>query len=233
LYHCSVADLLIDIEDFRIRDSVHQARETLRTLEKSVPRNGTKIDTHGTSVGEEGDQTQTSLDLANQIQEIDVHELSMMASLWVKQFDSSVNHSSLLFKLSFALTLAAANPLLGRTENMEMPPPASNGALELDGIWRSRYSYFSSGRGQEFDSTHYAVLRQSGQQVTVESLPHPTGSKFRLNLTVDGFTVTGTWVEHTSPTGYYKGAIYRCPFTGPVELGRRLKSGSWWTVGDR
>ena len=58
------------------------------------------------------------------------------------------------------------------------------------------------------------MFRQSGQQVTGESLPHPAGSKIRLNLAVDGFTVTGTWVEHTSPTGYYKGAIYR----GAIQL---------------
>ncbi len=135
-----------------------------------------------------------------------------MASIWVKRFHSSINHSSLLFKLSFALTLAAANPL-GRTGDV-MPPPASNGTPELGGIWRSQYSYFSSGRGQEFAGTHYMVFRQSGQQITAESLPHPTGSRCSLSLTVDGFTVTGTWVEHTSPTGYYKGAIYR----GAIQL---------------
>lgn len=214
LYHCRVADLLIDIEDFRVRDAVHRARKTVRALEESVSRNAVSAGSHGTIVDEEDDRAGTSIDLASRIQEMDVRELSMMASVWVKRFDSSVNHSSLLFKLSFALTLAAANPLLGRTEDMEMPPPAANSALELGGIWRSRYSYFSSGRGQEFDSTHYVVLRQSGQQVTAESLPHPTGSKFRLNLTVDGLSVTGTWVEHTSPTGYYKGAIYR----GAIQL---------------
>jgi hypothetical protein len=214
LYHCRVTDLLIDSEDFRIRDAVHRARETLRAFEKSVSRNGTNTDIQETVIDEGDDRAQTSINLASQIQEMDVRELSMMASSWVKRFDSLVNHNSLLFKLSFALTLAAANPPLGRTEDMEMPHPASNGALELGGIWRSRYSYFSSGRGQEFDSTHYVVLRQNGQQVTAESLPHPTGSKFRLNLTVDGLTVTGTWVEHTSPTGYYKGAVYR----GAIQL---------------
>lgn len=144
---------------------------------------------------------------------MDVRDLAMMASIWVRRLDSSVNRSSLLFKLSFALTLAAASPL-ERAGDFEMPPPASNGIFEPGGIWRSRYSYFSSGRGQEFDSTHYVVFRQSGQQVTAESLPHPSGSKFSLSLTVDGFILTGTWVEHTSPTGYYKGAIYR----GAIQL---------------
>jgi hypothetical protein len=214
LYHCRVVDLIIDSEDFRVRDVVHRTRETLHTLEKSVSGDEISTGIHETIIGEDDDRAQTSIDLASRIEEMDVRELSMMASSWVKRFDSSVNHSSLLFKLSFALTLAAANPSLGRTEDMEMPPSVSNGALEFGGIWRSRYSYFSSGRGQEFDSTHYVVVRQNGQQVTAESLPHPTGSKFRLNLTVDGLTVTGTWVEHTSLTGYYKGAIYR----GAIQL---------------
>ena len=213
LYHCHIADLLTDSEDFRARDSAHRTRETLHALEKSASLNGTNADIYETIIDDGDDRARTSIDLVNRIQETDVRELAQMASIWVKRLHSSINHSSLLFKLSFALTLAAANPL-GRTGDVEMPPPASNGTLELGGIWRSQYSYFSSGRGQEFAGTHYMVFRQSGQQITAESLPHPTGSRCSLSLTVDGFTITGTWVEHTSPTGYYKGAIYR----GAIQL---------------
>jgi hypothetical protein len=213
LYHCHIADLLTDSKDFRAQDAMHRARENLDTLEKSISLNGTNTVIHETIIGEDDDRVQPLTDLVNRVQETDVNELAMMASTWVKRFGSSVNHSSLLFKLSFALTLAAANPL-GKPDDVEMPPPTSNGTLDLGGIWRSRYSYFSSGRGQEFDSTHYVVFRQTGQQITAESLPHPTGSKIRLNLAVDGFTITGTWVEHTSPTGYYRGAIYR----GAIQL---------------
>lgn len=214
LYHCHIADLLADSKDFRAKDAVHRARETLGALEKSISFNVTSAAAYETIIDEENGGAQTSTDLVSRIQETDVRDLAMMASIWAKRLDSSVNPSSLLFKLSFALTLAAANPL-GETGKFDMPPPpASNRALDLGGIWRSRYSYFSSGRGQEFDSTHYVMFRQSGQQVTAESLPHPTGSKFSLSLTVDGFILTGTWVEHTSPTGYYKGAIYR----GAIQL---------------
>jgi hypothetical protein len=213
LYHCHIADLLTDSKDFRAQDAVHRARETLGALQKSVANNGTSGAIYETMADEEDDPAQISIDFVNRIQETDVRDLAMMASIWVKRLDSSANHNALLFKLSFALTLAAANPL-GRPGDSEMPPPASNGILELGGIWRSRYSYFSSGRGQEFDSTHYVMFRQNGQQVTAESLPHHTGSKFSLSLTLDGFILTGTWVEHTSPTGYYKGAIYR----GAIQL---------------
>lgn len=213
LYQCHVADLLTDGKDFRTQDALHRARETLGALQKSISINGPSAAICETIIDEGGDRAQTSSDLVNRIQEMDVRDLAMMASIWVRRLHSSVNHSSVLFKLSFALTLAAASPL-GRMGDFEMPPPASNGILELGGIWRSRYSYFSSGRGQEFDSTHYVMFRQSGQQVTAESLPHPSGSKFSLSLAVDGFILTGTWVEHTSPTGYYKGAIYR----GAIQL---------------
>jgi hypothetical protein len=214
LYHCHVADLLADSQDFRAQDAAHRARETLGAVANSVSFSGTNDAVYETIVNEDGgDRAHTSVDLVSRIEETDVRDLAMMASMWVKRLGSSVNPSSLLFKLSFALTLAAANPR-GETGGFDMPPPPSNGTLDLTGIWRSRYSYFSSGRGQEFDSTHYVMFRQSGQQVTAESLPHPTGSKFSLSLTVDGVILTGTWVEHTSPTGYYKGAIYR----GAIQL---------------
>ncbi|MDQ3901639.1 MAG: hypothetical protein M3319_14780, partial [Actinomycetota bacterium] len=209
MYHCHVADLLADSQDFRAQDAAHRARETLGAVANSVSFSGTNDAVYETIVNEDGgDRAHSSVGLVSRIEETDVRDLAMMASMWVKRLGSSVNPSSLLFKLSFALTLAAANPR-GETGGFDMPPPPFNGTLDLTGIWRSRYSYFSSRRGQEFDSIHYVMFRQSGQQVTAESLPHPTGSKFSLSLTVDGVILTGTWVEHTSPTGYYKGAIYR------------------------
>jgi len=30
-----------------------------------------------------------------------------------------------------------------------------------------------------------------------------------MRLMVDGMTANGSWEEETSPTGYYKGAVYR------------------------
>jgi hypothetical protein len=69
--------------------------------------------------------------------------------------------------------------------------------------------YYSSSRNEELESTHYVLIRQEGQQLFVESLPDSTGSKLNLDLMIDGFTATGSWKEHTSPTGHYKGAVYR------------------------
>ena len=39
-------------------------------------------------------------------------------------------------------------------------------------------------------------------------------SLLTLDLTVDDSVVTGTWIERTSPTGYYNGAVYR----GAIQL---------------
>src|SRR5690349_10965406 len=69
--------------------------------------------------------------------------------------------------------------------------------------------------------------------LSVESLPQSSGSVVTMNLTVDGLTATGTWEERTSPTGYYKGAVYR----GAIQLllapsGTRM-TGRWIGFGKR
>lgn len=163
---------------------------------------------------------------ANQIQEIDVHELAAR----VKQLAPPSEHSSLLLKLSFALAIAATSSL-SEQESSGVVPSGTNNALDLGGIWQSRYSYFNSGLGKEFDSTHHVIIRQNGKQLSVESLPDRSGSEVKLSLAVNGSTVGGTWEEKTSPSGYYQGAIYR----GAIQLvasqsGDRLV-GKWVSLG--
>jgi hypothetical protein len=86
---------------------------------------------------------------------------------------------------------------------------ADDEARDLAGVWRSEYTYYSNKRDQQFTGVHYVTIRQDGRTLTAESLPHTTGSRLALDLAVDGMTATGSWVESTSPTGYYKGAVYR------------------------
>jgi hypothetical protein len=52
-----------------------------------------------------------------------------------------------------------------------------------------------------------------------------------MTLSLDGLSATATWEEHTAPSGYYKGAVYR----GTMELlvapsGRQL-TGRWLGFG--
>lgn len=101
--------------------------------------------------------------------------------------------------------------------------PAGN----YSGVWLSRYEYYSSGRSDTFTSRHYVVLLQHGDRLTVRSLPGSSDSALTVDLTVDGSVITGTWIEQTSPDGYYRGARYH----GAIQLlaeptGRRL-AGKW------
>lgn len=95
------------------------------------------------------------------------------------------------------------------------------------GVWLSRYEYYSSSREAAFTGLHYVVLLQHGDRLTVRSLPGSAEGSLTMDLTVDGNVITGTWVEQTSPTGYYRGARYH----GAIQLlaeptGRRLV-GKW------
>lgn len=79
----------------------------------------------------------------------------------------------------------------------------------LTGIWRSRYTYVSSSRGnQEFASEHYVVLIQYGSNLQVRSLPRTATGRVAMDLTVNGQVVTGSWTEQTDPEGHYGGSVY-------------------------
>ncbi len=96
-----------------------------------------------------------------------------------------------------------------------------------EGVWFSRYQYYSSGREESFAGQHFVVLLQHGDRLTARSLPGSASSSLSLDLTVDGAVITGTWVEQTDPAGYYRGARYH----GAIQLlaeptGRRM-AGKW------
>lgn len=109
--------------------------------------------------------------------------------------------------------------------------PAQSGPARTgggySGVWLSRYRYYSSSREQEFESTHYVVILQHDDRLTVRSIHGPDTSLLTMDLGVDGNVITGTWVEETEAGGYYRGARYH----GAIQLlaeptGRRL-TGKW------
>jgi hypothetical protein len=212
LYECAIVDLLADSSDFRDRDMMHRAQTDLRRLPAAISSSGQTSE----QVSLNGNATPTDelAGFVTRLRDSDTSELATVANIWAQQADLNNNRRSLLLKLSFALTLAASMESGSPSSAPESDASISAGTLNLDGIWRSEYTYFSSGRQQEFTDVHYVVLRQSGQQLSIESLPHTTGSEVSLNLALDGLFATGTWQERTSPTGYYKGAIYR----GAIQL---------------
>lgn len=104
-------------------------------------------------------------------------------------------------------------------------PARPNGGYS--GVWLSRYRYYSSDRGQEFDNAHYVVILQHGDRLTIRSVHGPEKSLLTMDLTVDGSVLTGTWAEETEADSHYRGARYH----GAIQLlaeptGRRL-AGKW------
>jgi hypothetical protein len=128
--------------------------------------------------------------------------------------------------------MAAAMPE-GSADDSGADPSSGAESEALSGIWRSEYAYYSSGRGKQFSGVHYVVIRQQGPSLTIESLPHSTGSQLAMSLSLDGMTVTGTWEEQTSHTEYYKGAVYRGALQLLVSPSGGQMSGRWLGFGTR
>jgi transcriptional regulator with XRE-family HTH domain len=118
---------------------------------------------------------------------------------------------------------------------MRLPPPLPAAqqvpAGNYSGIWISRYDYVSSSREQQFTGLHHVVVQQDDNRISVRSLPKSANSSMGMDLTVDGNILTGTWVEDTDKTGYYRGKRYH----GAIQLiadgsGSRL-AGKWLGYG--
>jgi transcriptional regulator with XRE-family HTH domain len=120
--------------------------------------------------------------------------------------------------------------------DLEVRPPApvcgpGRAHGNYSGIWLSRYRYYSSSRGQQFDNDHHVLVLQHGDRLTVRSIHGPEKSLLTMDLVVDGSVVTGTWIEATEVDGFYRGARYH----GAIQLlaeptGRRL-TGKWLGFG--
>jgi transcriptional regulator with XRE-family HTH domain len=215
VYECSVADLLADYADFRHQDANHAARQQLQQLPATVNAGGPGLAILTT--------------LGERLKEIDVHELARMGAAWAQQLDGDLDRRALLLKLSAGLTLAAAMPVIADDDSAvrQATESASETDHRLAGIWHSRYIYQSSGRGGEFAGEHYVVLRTQNGRLVGQSLPHSTDSLLRLELSVEGSVATGTWSERTSPTGYYKGAVYHGTLQLLIDPMGRSMSGKW------
>jgi hypothetical protein len=245
LYECGVADMLSDCSDYRRLDRAQTVKEDLEALPVVVggvpeygtntaartPRNGSG-EIPGQAAGSGGAPSALAR-LASRIEEMDVHGLAGMVSRSIQELEFDGSRRAFLIKLSAGLALAAAVPALADHEPVEassdLAGPGSHG--QLSGIWLSKYSYFSSGRNESFQDLHYVVLRQQGNRLTGQSLPHTTDSKLHLELATDNSVVTGTWMEKTSPTGYYKGATYHGALQMLLDpMGRRMR-GKWLGFG--
>lgn len=211
LYECSVADLLSDGADFRSRDAAFNGYEAV-----AVPP---------------GRNARDVLPDFAQLDHLDVHELAQRAATWAQQNGDGIDRRSALLKLGAALSLAAASPVLAADAVPAHTPSGMRAHGDLSGIWHSAYVFPSTGRGTTFTGEHYVVLHQQGSRLIGQSVPHTTGSRLRLELAVEHAVATGTWREQTSPTGYYRGAVYHGTLQLVVDPAGRRMTGMWLGFG--
>jgi hypothetical protein len=140
--------------------------------------------------------------LAWQVDHLDLRQLTRAIDDWARRLPDD-QRRALLLKLSTAAAVAA-----GRSSSTPLSALGRGPApTELAGPWDSRYTYVSTGRGQEFDGTHRIVLRAERGRLVGTSDPTSKGT-LELDLAADGLLVTGNWTERTAPEGYYRGAVY-------------------------
>jgi hypothetical protein len=224
LYQCAVADLLVDCGDFRSRDDTYRAGQyaglipSVFTNASEQPEGKPAESSNGTHGGD--------LDqLVQFVEQADVHNLARMAAAWSNEIMPDETRRSVLLKLSAGLSLAAANPVLATLSPEQAAAPAS--ARDLAGIWHSRYTYPSSGRGEEFTGEHFVVLRHSSGGLTGQSLPNKEGSELDLHMSLERAVATGTWTERTALSGYYQGATYHGTIQLVVDPLGRTMAGKW------
>src|SRR5579862_6799703 len=79
---------------------------------------------------------------------------------------------------------------------------------DFSGIWHSVYHYKHPDLPGLSDSEHDVKILRKSDSIIVESLPNKENSYLIMKLRLDGNLATGTWEEHTSPTGAHKREIY-------------------------
>jgi hypothetical protein len=103
----------------------------------------------------------------------------------------------------------------------------------LNGLWLSRYGYFSTGRDANLQGEHTIRLHHIGSRLHGTTDPAAGESRLSLDLSVNGAIATGTWNERTAPTGYYRGAVYHGTIQLVVSPHARAMNGRWLGFGKK
>lgn len=102
---------------------------------------------------------------------------------------------------------------------------------DLNGLWLSRYSYFSTGRDANLQGEHTLRLHHTGSRLHGANDPAEGESRLTLDLSVSGAIASGFWKERTAPTGYYRGAVYHGTVQLVVSPHARGMNGRWLGFG--
>ncbi|WP_157357239.1 hypothetical protein [Amycolatopsis nigrescens] len=221
LYECRIADLLADCADFRPSDPAYLDNQKFTELPTIAKKDSLQS----------AEEYRDLQDLISTLESADVYEFARLATTWSERLGPNLNRQALFLKLSAGLSLAATSPTLAETREGEMIRRLDTQVGSYSGIWRSRYIYPSSGRGDNFAGEHYVVVHQHGSRLVGQSVPNSEGSQLRIELTISSSVATGSWRETTSPTGYYKAATYHGTLQLVVEPSGRRMRGMWLGFG--
>lgn len=111
---------------------------------------------------------------------------------------------------------------------------------DFSGEWTSKYAYHESE-----DTSQHTMMFEHDNHLVGRSLPQADGSELTIELQhdADTNTLSGTWMEATSPTGQYRGAVFRGALhlilsaSGDRAAGKwvghngaltRVNTGDWW-----
>lgn len=230
VYGCALADLVVDCADHRALDEADNERARDGSTIARV--RGTSRRAKGTDAGSPDGLGGPLHDLAERVAAASVDEIVDMVAGWRPTPDgpAEVNRRAVLLKLSAALSLAATQR--AEAAGVEAGPGGpAGGWADLAGVWRSRYTYPSTGRARDLEGEHYLVLRQRDGRWAGQSLPHSQDSRLRLELSVASSIATGTWTEHTAPGGYYQGASYHGTLQLVIGPTGRAMTGKWLGFG--
>lgn len=99
------------------------------------------------------------------------------------------------------------------------------------GTWHLRYWYPSNDHDGEDTSEYDVTVHQKGSKLIIESLPNPEESYMLVKLTLDNELATGSWEEHTSPSGSFGGSIYSGALQLIISDDKKRMEGKWVGVG--
>ena len=71
------------------------------------------------------------------------------------------------------------------------------------------------------------MIRQHGDRLVGQGLPHSSGSQLRIEMAVVAPIATGSWREVTAPEGYYGGATYHGTMQFVIDPSGRRMRGMW------
>jgi hypothetical protein len=231
LYECHMADLLADSADFREQDPAYRLLQAINTLPEPTAPESQTLDKKIINSGGLAEQPNHLSTFVARLEDLSVEDVARFAAIWAQQADPDINRRRLLLKLGAGLSLATADPIFAEVERSRTSDGITTTGLDFSGVWHSRYLYHSDGRGQDYEGEHYIVLRQQGNRLIGQSLPHSMDSQLKLQLSVDGSVTSGTWTERTSPDGYYKGASYHGTMQLIINPMGRVMSGMWLGFG--